>query len=764
MADENLWSQSATERAANPGREPRWHRALPIGALIALAFAHVCPLLLTGRVLAKNDYGSSAIPAFASLQGHLPIAGAPSWTPAVFGGAPEEVLAAMPRYPLNALAYAMPPENSLPIFIALHLAIAGLAAWGFVRRVGGASRVAALFGAMVYAFGGALWLRGQHPDYLAVAAWMPAVLRAAWEIVATGSLARRRRFAALLALSGGMILLTGGGAPIVVLVVLCAVAVTLDATAHRNEAGTPRLRALADALPWLALGGVAGIFIGAPGLVPFVEAVRGGARGALSLRESGAFSLTPPSLLRLLVPDLLIGGEWYWPEFVERWLYAGVLTLALCLLGARSPRGRTMLLWAVLAVMLGLGLSAPLHWILYFALPGYSHFRAPGRWGIVAVLALAALAARGLDAILRDGAIRGPARVTAALFAALAALALAVALAGRPDPTLDLARGGLVFFAVQAALAAAWMFAATLEVTDRRDAIAIAAMILLATDLGGTVLRLHLPEPPATLAEPAAFEIAAKAAGSGRIGSDDGAGSKPLNNGLRWGYRNARGYSQIVPDRYARLLDLGRAPGPLRHLAPIRPDARLLRLLGIGAWVGAAGAPAPPGFVPVAVAGDSAVWRSGEAPFVAALVAHVEVAGDPASTRALALALDPRTAAVVEEPVALPAADPGPAGTAVLERRGTDEILVHVDAERDALLVVADAFHPRWSAAIDGAPAPILRADAIWRGVVVRKGSHEVLFQCRAAAPWWTWLLMLAGTGGTVMLAAPRGLRRMKAI
>ena len=74
-----------------------------------------------------------------------------------------------------------------------------------------------------------------------------------------------------------------------------------------------------------------------------------------------------------------------------------------------------------------------------------------------------------------------------------------------------------------------------------------------------------------------------------------------------------------------------------------------------------------------------------------------------------------------------------------------------------------DSFHPRWSATIDGTPAAIVRADAIWRGVVVHKGSHEVFFRCRAAAPWWTWLLLLAGASGTVMLAAPRGLRRMKA-
>src|SRR3954468_22877865 len=111
-----------------------------------MALAHVAPLLLGGRVLAKNDFAASAIPAFASLTGHVPFFGAPSWTPAVFGGAPEEVLAAMPRYPLNLFAYLLSPERALALFIALHLTLAAIGAWGFVRRVGGVSRGAALFG------------------------------------------------------------------------------------------------------------------------------------------------------------------------------------------------------------------------------------------------------------------------------------------------------------------------------------------------------------------------------------------------------------------------------------------------------------------------------------------------------------------------------------------------------------------------------------------------------------------------------------------
>lgn len=732
--------------------------AAPLIALALMGLAHVIPVLVSGRVWARNDYGSSVVPAFAMLTGQMPFVGAPSWAPHVFGGAPLEVLAAMPRYPLNLFAYLLDPSRALFLFVGIHLAIAAVAAWFFVRRVAGASRTAALVGAMVYAFGGALWFRGMHPDYLAVAAWMPAVLRAAWDVCAAESEIRRRKFAAMLAVCTALVLSIGGGAPIVMLTVLATLAVMADALSHRAAAGVPRLRALRAAAPMLALAVAAGVLLSAPGSFPFVEVVVDGARGRLGIEESSAFSLAPAAWGRVVVPEL--GAAWPWPFQVEPWAYVGVLTLPLALLAAlRDARGRKLALWTVAALVAALGILGPIHWVLYYVVPGYSLLRAPARWMIVAGLVIGGLAARGLDALLLDPKTRRSAFILAA------AMGLAAVFAFFAPAQSGAVRTGLVFFAANAALAAAWLggagrAAGQLGQPGRRFVAGAAAMIL-AVDVAGIVLRVPVDDPPSELGPPAVLAAAALEAGTTRVFHDDAAGPRPLDNGGRWGYRNARGYSQAVPASVSTLLDLG-APAQVRFTGwPERLDPRLLRLLGVGVYVGTDGAAPPPGFSmkPFVVRDGLAAWKAIEAPFETAVVSDVVVAPSRELEAQTAIAIDLGSVAVVADGVGLPVRAPGTramsAGRATLERLGAGRLRARVTADREALLVVGEGFHRRWRARVDGTPVGIARANAIWMGVRVPAGEHEVVLECGPAARWWMWLLALAGIGLTGWIFRP---------
>lgn len=70
-----------------------------------------------------------------------------------------------------------------------------------------------------------------------------------------------------------------------------------------------------------------------------------------------------------------------------------------------------------------------------------------------------------------------------------------------------------------------------------------------------------------------------------------------------------------------------------------------------------------------------------------------------------------------------------------------------MEANLDApgALVLADAWYPGWQVTIDGRPAPLLRANYLFRAVLLPAGQHRVQFEYRPAS---------LRTGAGVSLAA----------
>jgi hypothetical protein len=76
---------------------------------------------------------------------------------------------------------------------------------------------------------------------------------------------------------------------------------------------------------------------------------------------------------------------------------------------------------------------------------------------------------------------------------------------------------------------------------------------------------------------------------------------------------------------------------------------------------------------------------------------------------------------------------PGRAGTdsggsARLLHDANTEVTVEVDAPAGGILLLNDVWHPWWRARVDGAEAEMLKANAIFRAVVVAPGRHVVRF------------------------------------
>jgi hypothetical protein len=80
-----------------------------------------------------------------------------------------------------------------------------------------------------------------------------------------------------------------------------------------------------------------------------------------------------------------------------------------------------------------------------------------------------------------------------------------------------------------------------------------------------------------------------------------------------------------------------------------------------------------------------------------------------------------------------------------------DAWALEVRASAPGYLVVLDGYDDAWQAAVDGAPAPTLRANLMFRAVPVPAGAHRVEMRYRPASLRWG---ALASAGGALAAAA----------
>ncbi len=127
------------------------------------------------------------------------------------------------------------------------------------------------------------------------------------------------------------------------------------------------------------------------------------------------------------------------------------------------------------------------------------------------------------------------------------------------------------------------------------------------------------------------------------------------------------------------------------------------------------------------------VWRVKD-PLPGAYVARGErSAADPEATLRVLLdpGFDPRSEVVLAEARGRgPAASSGADDVRVLSRR-LDAIEVEAQLAAAGVLVVLEAFEPGWVATVDAAPAPVLRANGLFRAVRLEAGRHRVRFAYR---------------------------------
>lgn len=276
-------------------------------------------------------------------QGELPL-----WNPYMFCGTSfvGNGMSAI-FYPPNLLFAALPVKVAFGWVAWLHLVLAGLFMFGFLRQF--LPPLAALTGSIVFQLYGFFiaWLA--YLPLPCTAIWLPAALGAlekAWESKERGSEAGRGASWVWMALAAGalgMALLAGH--PQVGFYVLWAFGVYVVL-----KAAFLGLSGAKDGWRALAIGGlllVAGIFVGAPQLLPLLEMARVSFRSASEALAAAALNQLPlDQFIRLFVPsffgDWRSGTHFLWDfarfNFVERTGYPGVIAFLLAFVGLTALR------------------------------------------------------------------------------------------------------------------------------------------------------------------------------------------------------------------------------------------------------------------------------------------------------------------------------------------------------------------------------------------------------------------------------------------
>ncbi|HZK77696.1 MAG TPA: YfhO family protein [Gemmatimonadaceae bacterium] len=392
--------------AAGPRRGGLWAALLYAVCTLGLGYAALAGQFLAGpnsdqyvAGYAFRQFGASVLKA---------THGFPQWNPYIFGGMPY--VAAMHGdifYPTFLLRLLMPTDVAMTWSFMLHLFLAGLFAYHFVRS-SGFGFYPALFAGVAYMMSGQLasLVSPGHDGKLYVSALFPLTL---WLLTLTVRDGRRWAWGALALVIGLAVLSPHPQLLQYVLLASAAFTIHLGISAIRRGDLTKRDVAIRFGL---ALGSVAlGSLMGAIQYLPVREYVAWSPRAGGLSNYATAVSYAWPlkELFDAYLPQFTGMIDGYWGENAIH-LHSDYLgATALLLAGAafsrlsRDPRKGFLLFWAgtlVIALLWALGGDTPFYHIPYAIIPGTKYFRAPATVFFVGMMGISVLAAAGVERVL----------------------------------------------------------------------------------------------------------------------------------------------------------------------------------------------------------------------------------------------------------------------------------------------------------------------------------------------------------------------------
>lgn len=312
----------------------------------------------------------------------------PLWNPYMMSGLPfaSNTQAAI-FYPGNILFLLLPPLRAYVVFVAVHLFLAGLFMYSFLRTIS-VSRAGSLIGGI--AFMGSPFLIGwsEHLPQLGTMIWLPAMLA----LVEKMLVERSYLYASLAGLVFGIQFLAGFPQFSFFVSLASVIYFLFRAVCLLRERATWKL--LLTYLALMVLVATMGLALAAVQLLPSLETT------TFMARRGGHNPVSIAYLITLVMPNIFGESSPLHPlgsRILIDCAYVGVLPLLLALTGAFNWKNRYVLFFLLLGFLGITWACSGRPYELLMLLPKYEMFRARSRFLYLVVFSLSALAGLGLD-------------------------------------------------------------------------------------------------------------------------------------------------------------------------------------------------------------------------------------------------------------------------------------------------------------------------------------------------------------------------------
>ncbi len=710
-----------------------WALALVCIIFFAPVMAGVAWLPRGGGDLVSFLWPNYRFAARSIWAGRLPL-----WNPHQFAGAP---FAADNQsglfYPPNVLMFILAPAipyHVLEGMVILHVWLAGVGMYIFMRhwlRANPVGRTPARLGGRAFMLSDIFVTHLGNLNLIEVAAYLPWVVGMLWQGLRLWHTGDRSAWRWNLAAGAAMgVSMLAGHAQMSLFLAMAVVWTGLWWTLSGNARGTGRLYPLGAVAMVILIGmGAAAVM-----LIPAAELTQFTARADMSYEEAARYSLPPVALAGAVVPGIFgRGPDGFWAPWDRVEVgYAGLVTLVLAAVGvaeALRARGRAMRLtwfWVALgagALLLALGPATPIHGLAYRWVPGMGYLRAPARLVLLVDFSLAALATLGLDAFCEDKKRHIGVIVFASVVITAAGIALGLIGADGFGGVPPERAGAAVIGVGLAVIVAFGVIGFAKSLSAGRFAVATVALLTLELILNGATTELDTADPYAGYDHPLVVEWLRGQEGLFRIEGASGA----------W-QPDAASYHGFY-DIYGLYNPLIIAAYNTYHWAVGYRGSPAYNFQGARYVISDKGQPrADSSFVP-AFDGDPAltVYENTNALPLAHLVPRaISVDGPEDAWEPIHEPdWDPTAVVYVEGGPELDESPPQDSVHLRVLRYEPDYLAWESESPTSVYLVASEVYYPGWEALVDGEPAPIYRANTVFRAILLPPGRHVVEMRFR---------------------------------